>query len=123
MAWPTHPESLLSGHFKRREFSCPCCGEMELEPLLLVGLEWLRRLVGKAVTINSGYRCAAHNRAVGGETDSQHMSGRAADIVVSGMTPARLKDLAQQIPYFNDGGIGLYKTFVHVDVRGRRARW
>lgn len=32
------------------------------------------------LTINSGYRCPALNRAVGGVANSQHMTGEAADI-------------------------------------------
>lgn len=123
MSYPKHAEALLSAHFRRRELACPCCGELGLDPLLLVGLEWLRRLVGKPVSINSAFRCPAHNASVGGLPDSQHLLGRAADIRVDGVTPQRLRDLAQQIPYFFEGGIGLYPTFLHVDVRGSRARW
>lgn len=39
------------------------------------------------VVVTSGYRCAELNRLVGGEDDSQHLFGQAADILVSGVTP------------------------------------
>jgi hypothetical protein len=33
-------------------------------------------------------------------------------------------ELASQVPLFAEGGIGAYDTdFLHLDVRGHRARW
>ena len=43
-------------------------------------LEPLRAHLGHPITINSGYRCSALNKAVGGVQNSFHMKGRAADI-------------------------------------------
>ena len=43
-------------------------------------LDPLREWYGKPIVVNSGYRCLALNKAVGGATTSQHMSGQAADI-------------------------------------------
>lgn len=43
-------------------------------------LDPLREWYGKPIVVNSGYRCPALNKAVGGATTSQHMSGQAADI-------------------------------------------
>lgn len=57
-------------------------------------LEQVRAVVGRPVTISSGYRCPALNTAVGGARDSAHLQGLAADINVSGMAP---KDLARAI--------------------------
>ncbi|GAB6983445.1 D-Ala-D-Ala carboxypeptidase family metallohydrolase [Prevotella dentasini] len=50
-----------------------------LRQLCLHVLEPLRRRVGR-LTITSGYRCSALNRAVGGVPCSQHLRGEAADI-------------------------------------------
>lgn len=49
-------------------------------------LEYVRALFDKPIHINSGYRCPALNKAVGGVADSAHTRGTAADIVVPGMT-------------------------------------
>nr|WP_302831791.1 D-Ala-D-Ala carboxypeptidase family metallohydrolase [uncultured Bacteroides sp.] len=43
-------------------------------------LDPLREWYGKPISVNSGYRCPALNKAVGGSATSQHMSGQAADI-------------------------------------------
>lgn len=43
-------------------------------------LDPLREAWGSPLTVNSGYRCAALNRAVGGAAHSQHLTGQAADI-------------------------------------------
>lgn len=43
-------------------------------------LDPLREWYGKPITVNSGYRCEALNKAVGGSKTSDHMTGRAADI-------------------------------------------
>lgn len=43
-------------------------------------LDPLRTWYGKPLTVSSGYRCPALNKAVGGSATSQHMTGQAADI-------------------------------------------
>lgn len=43
-------------------------------------LDPIRELYGKPIYINSGYRCPALNKAVGGVPTSEHMKGMAADI-------------------------------------------
>ena len=44
-------------------------------------LERIRSTLGVPVTVTSGYRAWAVNKAVGGVTTSDHAQGRAADIV------------------------------------------
>ena len=51
-------------------------------------LEPLRRSFGPLI-INSGYRCAALNRAVGGVPHSQHLRGEAADVRTNTLQQAR----------------------------------
>lgn len=43
-------------------------------------LDPLREAWGRPLTVSSGYRCPALNRAVGGSATSHHMKGMAADI-------------------------------------------
>lgn len=49
-------------------------------------LEPLRAKLDKPIIITSGYRCNQLNKAVGGVRDSQHLTGRAADIIVKEMS-------------------------------------
>jgi zinc D-Ala-D-Ala carboxypeptidase len=49
-----------------------------------MGLEKVRALLGAPLNIDSGYRCEALNKAVGGVPDSAHVSGYAADFVCPG---------------------------------------
>ena len=50
-------------------------------------LEQVRKCLGKPISISSGYRSEQVNKLVGGQPNSQHLFGCAADIKVSGMTP------------------------------------
>lgn len=43
-------------------------------------LDPIREMWGKPLHVNSGYRCLALNKAVGGKPSSQHLKGEAADI-------------------------------------------
>ena len=114
----------VSKNFKRSEFVCKCgCGKFNADPKLVKSLQKLRDTIGTSIIINSACRCEAHNKAVGGVPNSQHVQGKAADIRVSGLTPRELAKFAEEIPDFNKGGIGTYNSFVHVDVRGTKARW
>lgn len=109
----------LSEHFHEAEFLCPCCGQIKVHPQLVEMLEMIRSHFDMPVIISSGYRCGIHNKAVGGSPRSQHLEGKAADIVVWGVGPAKVR---QYLANFY-GGVGSYRTFTHVDVRGYKARW
>ena len=115
----------LTRNFSGHEFACHCsCGGSDVVPELVERLQDLRDLVGHPIIVVSGYRCQAHNTAVGGATHSQHLLGRAADVRVKGMSTIEIKRLAETIDAFRDGGIGLYDAFVHLDVRPNGpARW
>jgi uncharacterized protein YcbK (DUF882 family) len=114
----------LSQHFSRHEFACRCCGKAVVSPELIAPLEALRDRIGTLIHILSGYRCPEHNRTVGGVASSQHLLGRAADITTD-LPLQFLHKEALQIASFAHGGMGIYpeNNFLHLDVRGRMARW
>ncbi len=64
-------------------------------------LEQVRKLLGKPLLINSGYRSKEVNDAVGSKDSSQHRIGCAADIRVPGMNPKEVCDaiIASDIQY------------------------
>ena len=118
-----HGEQSLSANFRVREFACKDGSDKILVDTDLVALlQKIRDHFGAAVTINSAYRTPAHNKTVGGATGSQHVKGTAADIVVAGAAPL---EVAQYAEYLlpESGGIGVYQSFTHVDVRSKRSRW
>lgn len=108
-------------NFTVGEFACKDGSDTILiDTQLAYYLQKIRDHFGKAVRIISGYRTPSYNSKVGGASESQHMLGTAADIVVDGVTPRQVAEYADQIGM---GGIGIYKTFTHVDVRPVKARW
>jgi uncharacterized protein YcbK (DUF882 family) len=119
----------LSPHFDRMELSCRglhCCyGECKVVPQLVQALEQLRVLAGVPIIVHDAYRCPKHNAEVGGVAKSEHPLGMAADIEIVGKTLNEMYQLALKVPAFEEGGIGIYdgKPFIHVDVRGKKARW
>lgn len=91
--------------------------------ILVAGLDALCDLLNAKPFVHSGYRCPSHNAEIGGVSDSQHTLGNAADIALPPKLPREIAQLVEKIPVFDEGGIGLYSSFVHVDVRGKKARW
>lgn len=116
--------SRLSAYFQSSEFRCPCCGRVKVAEKLIQGLQKLRDRLGVPIHVTSGYRCKEHNAAVGGSTNSLHLTGQAADITCK-LSLLRLYFEALGIGEFQTGGVGLYpdNNFIHVDVRNSRARW
>ncbi len=123
--------SKLTQNFSLSEFRCRDGSDVPEElmdnvKLLAENLQVLRDHVGKPIRINSGYRSPSYNRKIGGARKSQHMTAKAADIKIPGMTPKEVKDAIVALikeGKMHSGGIGLYTTFTHYDVRGRNARW
>lgn len=116
----------LSTNFKVSEFRCKDKSDKILisEELVKV-LQDIRDHFKKAVKINSAYRTEAYNKKIGGAQKSQHVQGKAADIVIDGVTPKQIALYAQSKDI---GGIGLYdygngSGFCHVDVRAKMTRW
>ena len=118
----------LSANFDSSEFDCHgsgCCSSTLVDDKLVTYLQQIREHFGKPVNISSGYRCATHNKNIGGATNSRHSKGQAADIYISGVAPAEIAKYAESIGIL---GIGLYETnsdgfFVHVDTRETKSFW
>ena len=113
----------ISDNYSRFEFACRCgCGFDTVDAELITVLEDVRREFGVPITINSGARCSAHNRAIGGSKSSQHILGRAADIVVRDVASIHVHGYLNST-YPQAYGLGYYEDFTHIDTRGVRARW
>lgn len=121
--WKKMAGQVGTKHFNIREFNCKGTGRMlanGMDNVLITKLERLRLACGnKALVINSGYRSPAHNKKVGGASKSQHLYGKAADIVVRGVKPSEVYQQADKL--FN--GVGKYNTFTHVDTRSYKVRF
>lgn len=90
---------------------------------LLDVLEWLRIEGGTAsVLINSWYRDPKYNAEIGGIPNSMHLTLGAADVTKVGCLPSDVADLLERSPYKKLLGIGRYKSFTHVDIRGMIGR-
>lgn len=113
----------LSTNFRVKEFACTDGSDpIFIDSDLVNVLQKIRTHFGKSVTITSAYRTPSKNKAVGGETYSQHLYGKAADIKVNGVAPKKVAAYAETL-LKNTGGIGKYNTFTHIDVRTTKSRW
>ena len=92
---------------------------------LAEAFEYVRKVFGSAIVIDSGYRTEEYNRSIGGARNSQHVQGRALDLCPSnGNLPALQNAVRQARAAGLINGIGYYPTFVHMDTReGQQATW
>jgi len=159
---PDNEETLLSPHFKLKQFLCNQEGSypryIVLKEALVFKLELILSRVNDSgyrcdtLHIMSGYRTPYYNKVIGNVKYSRHLWGGAADIFIDESPKdgimddlnhdgridyrdaAVLYDIIDQMygkPFYERfaGGLARYKKtsnhgpFVHVDVRGFRARW
>lgn len=135
---PSYPNAThYSENFTREELNCKgrgargdcnCRGrnpspEIQRELALTAAkLEQLRDEMGGApLGVLSGYRCPVHNAYVGGASQSQHMTGKAADPIITDSNRAAFDRAAAKV--FANGGRGKYPNGGrHVD-RGPKRTW
>ena len=157
---PRDYDILVSPNFRLGQFLCKQPGDpryLLTSARLLIKLEALLVAVNEAgyatpgLTVMSGFRTPAYNRAIGNTTDfSRHLWGDAADVFVDADGDGDMDDLngdgrhdLQDARWLADvvdrmmtaspglaaGGLSMYRRnaahgpFVHVDARGVRARW
>jgi len=121
----------LTDNFSKWEFECNDSSEMPMHVLnnvkkLAISLQSVRDCIGASIHITSSYRSLEYNRLIGSKDTSQHVLGNAADLQVEGMLPIELYDTIEafmDLGYISEGGLGIYDTFVHYDIRGKKARW
>lgn len=122
----------LTANFSRAEFDCKDGTPVPEQFMgnvrkLAQQLQILRDEIKEPVMITgSGYRTIDHNRRVGGAPNSQHLTASGADINARNYTPRQLANVIERLireKKMMQGGIGVYKGFVHYDIRGTRARW
>ena len=85
-----------------------------IEHLVTNLLQPLRKVYGKRMVINSGYRCPELNKAVGGVPTSQHTKGEAADVACE--HPSYLVECVRRSGLDFDQCIQ-YSSFVHLSLK------
>ena len=97
-------------------------------------LQTLRDWWQAPIAINSGFRSAKHNEAIGGAEKSQHLvfatdispnlnSNRVGLIPPPDRQREAIEMVAAKCDALGFDGIGLYDSFIHLDLRGGVARW
>jgi len=103
-------------YFKLSEFDSPdLVGSGEaMDKEFLSRLDQARSLCDIPFRITSGYRSEAHNRKVGGVSDSSHKKGLAADIACTNSAARHI--IVTALLKVGLNRIGIADTFIHVDM-------
>lgn len=102
-------------NFTPQEIACQGDGSILIDDHSMDALQRLRDEWGRPMRINSAYRSEAHNKAIGGEPNSQHLLGKAFDVDTSALSEnerAAFIHLARGHGFL---GNGLYDSFTHID--------
>lgn len=128
MLFPSHLDTIDLDwrwpDFLPRELACKCGGKYCDGaywhcPDFLDALQALREEMAAPIAVTSGHRCGRWNAAVGGAPRSRHLK-IAADVRIAGHDRFKLRDAAVRRGFT---GIGLARTFIHLDRRAVPATW
>jgi len=127
----------LSKHFTVEEFDCHDGTKVMprdyggLKVMCRTYLEPMRKKYGP-VKIMSGFRTKAYNRRIGGASQSFHVytehdgNDQACDIICQRGNPrqwATTLNWLRNHKHGGRGGLGVYTTFCHIDLRDYKADW
>ena len=105
----------MKNYFQPWELQCPCCKQGTIRPELLKILNQARGDFGRAIVLNSAYRCPRHNiKVLGSSMYSSHMDGWAVDI--RARSDATKYELMEILMRLGVSRFGVRKTFLHIDI-------
>ena len=122
----------LTKNFYLDEFQCKDLSDIPLEVFdnileLADNMQVIRDILKRPITVNSGYRSPEYNdNVIGGAKGSKHKLGQACDFTVKGLMPNEVAKAVKMLiteMLISQGGVGMYDTFTHYDIRGTKARW
>lgn len=115
------PNYRLSRNFRLHEAQCSDGTDIVyVHPALLCLMQKVRDEYGP-LQVNSLFRSRAFNTSIRGSKKSKHLLGMAVDVMPLEM---KLERFTEEISKWdNIGGIGIYRTFIHLDVYGNNRRW
>ena len=121
----------LTKNFNLKEFTCKDGTDVPAQFIknvqeLANNLQIIRDEIKLPIKINSGYRSPKHNKKIGGKAYSMHLFACASDISVNNLSSKELYIIICRLireKKIKDGGLAVYPTFVHYDVRNYSARW
>jgi uncharacterized protein YcbK (DUF882 family) len=102
-------------YFKLTDFNCQETGKNNMDANFIHKLDQLREVCGFPFYITSGYRSSNHSLEKIKKFPGQHSQGIAADIRVTG--GAQRMQIIKHATALGFTGIGVAKSFVHVDTR------
>lgn len=89
-------------------------------------LQIVRDALKTPININSAVRCHSHNKNVNGSEKSQHLLGKASDVVSKKFTVNEIYEVVKKLQEqgkIDFQGIGIYNTFLHLDLREQKTEW
>lgn len=124
------PRMVLAPHFKSRrkvQNSLPPKNMWKhIKPTLRIIDKMAVELGTPVAEIFSVYRSPSYNKAVWGSRKSCHMQNQAVDVAFKNVGAWRAAKVARHLRDKKKefkGGIGKYRSFVHIDTRGANYNW
>ena len=102
-------------YFKLSDFNCQETGNNEMSEKFLEKLDDLRHKCGFPFIITSGYRDPTHSIEARKAKAGTHSRGIASDIRINNGKEAY--DIIKNAQSMGFNGIGVAKSFIHVDIR------
>ena len=110
-------------YFARQEFCCTCgrrgCDGFPAEPRerLVRNADAARKYFGRPAVVSSGVRCRLRNAELPGSAkNSLHLSGRAMDFAIPGVSAGQLLEYVRQLPEVHEA-YAIDQNYVHMGVQ------
>ena len=110
------PADNVTAHFTKKELACKCCGKLEDMAEICAKAEKIREhFGGRPFIVTSGTRCEKRNSECGGVANSRHLTGRAIDGTIPGVSADEVVSYAYTIGCRYAYHIAGTKCF-HIDI-------